>query len=214
MSQNKNLLISSFEQLQIPKELLIQNINKTNNILNQQPLQSNNTNSQDNTSSPSSINSTECSFKVNNNPFAKNKRLSLSSCILERHDSGLHLNAKNKKQINHKFNKINISLAPLEIADKDERIIPLNEYNLSVDKVEHETCSDSEYFYISVKKHQNTSINNNNKKLGLNYIPKILKKKNLMTPQEYQFDEEITTCIQQGVEYSTIEQKFSHLLKE
>ena len=214
MSQNKNLLISSFEQLQIPKELLIQNINKTNNILNQQPLQSNNTNSQDNTSSPSSINSTECSFKVNNNPFAKNKRLSLSSCILERHDSGLHLNAKNKKQINHKFNKINISLAPLEITNKEERIIPLNEYNLSVDKVENENSSDSEYFYISVKNHQHTSLNNNNKTLGLNYIPKILTKKNLMTPQEYQFDEEITTCIQKGVEYSTIEQKFSHLLKE
>lgn len=217
MNQNKNLLTpSSFEQSQIPNELSIQNINEINNLLEKQSLQSSDINSQDTASSPSSINSTECSFKVNYT-VEKNKRLSFDPFLLERHNSGLHLNEQNPQQTNHKFNNINISLAPIEIVEK-ERINPLNQYNLNIDKVEHKICNDSDYFYINVKKNQNqnTSLNSNNNKktLGLNYIPKILKKKNLMSPQEYKFDEEITACIKQGIGFSKIEQKFSHLLKE
>lgn len=180
-----------------------------NRTLSYDTLNSESPHSDINISQPNiSSNSPHFSYKLNST--SNNNHLSLTPIILKRHDSGIHLCKDNNEQNKHTFNKISITLAPLENISK-EKTNSKHYYDLNIiDPVEHKISNNSDYFYISIK-HKNEHITNKKKTLGLNYIP---SKRNLMSPQENQFDKEITSCIQNGVDYITIEEKFSHLLKE
>ena len=141
------------------------------------------------------------------------KNLSLTPVLLDRHPSAIHLEQGNKQQpepiddfgVSQQFCGVSITLA----SSNNTNLLNNNEQNsfkLVLNSVEHEVCSDSNNFYIKQPVSEDSKKFN---KLSINQP----RKYSLMTPQEAKLDKEITNCIQQGKNYSHIENKLSVFLK-
>ena len=127
--------------------------------------------------------------------------LSVNTHSLKRHPSCLHLYEENQSETVHKFNNINITPVSFDNETRQTK-------NLFT---AHDMRNGCDYFYIEKKKSKQTSKKHT---LGLTYKPKAFPKRNLMSPQEIEFDKEITKCIQNRNNFNLIENKFSHLLKQ
>lgn len=141
------------------------------------------------------------------------KNLSLTPVLLGRHPSAIHLEQGNNSQqeivddfgASQQFCGISITLAFPSNANKINDSNN-NSFKFVLNSVEHEVCSDSNNFYIKQPVSEG-SIKFD--KLTLNQPRKF----SLMTPQEAKLDKEITNYIQQGKNYSHIENKLSVFLK-
>lgn len=159
-----------------------------------------------------STDSSDCSLNgnisnnnnINMNTTQEGTLLSLNIRSLKRHPSCMHLCEESKSQLTHQFS--HISITPVSCDNE----IPLSNSILRFDSTPYDMCNDCEYFYL---KNNKSKQNSKKQTLGLTYKSKPFPKRNLMSPQEIAFDNEIIKCIQNGNNYNSIENKFSHLLK-
>ena len=123
-----------------------------------------------------------------------------------RHPSALHLaefmsgvqQPLDDFNVQHEYNEyIGVNVTPVPSNQNDK-------YKLYLSEVEHEICVESNNFYIKQDIIQESK-----------FKPEATKEKrrSMMTPQEEEFDKEITKFIAAGKHYSHIEEKFYSLLK-
>lgn len=141
------------------------------------------------------------------NKSASSKHLNVSSPFF-RHPSAVHLEEEQDEDHNNEQNQLFTGISVTSIQTNNTNSSNNNCYQVNVSNIPHEICNKNNNFYIKSNNTSNITLqynhNNNNSK----------NKKNLMTPHEIKFDAEITKCIQEGQDYSNIENKFDKLLKK